>query len=67
MNSNKKAAPKGHAEAIIKEFNKEVLLNSSRKNNKKGKNCTDPCNRENYIQISCWTTEKLFENSWSNP
>ena len=31
MNSNKKAAPNGHAEAIIKEFNKEVLLNSNRK------------------------------------
>lgn len=37
MNSNKKAAPNGQAEAIIKEFNKEVLLNSSRKIIKKEK------------------------------
>jgi hypothetical protein len=37
MNSNKKAAPNGHAEAIIKEFNMEVLLDSNRRIVKKEK------------------------------
>lgn len=30
INSNKKAAPNGQAEAIMKEFNLEVLLNNNR-------------------------------------
>ncbi len=37
MNSNRKAAPNGQAEAIIKEFNLEVLLNSNRRIIKKEK------------------------------
>jgi hypothetical protein len=37
MNSNRKAAPNGQAEAIIKEFNLEVLLNSNRRTIKKEK------------------------------
>ena len=37
MNSNRKAAPNGQAEAIIKEFNLEVRLESNRKIIKKEK------------------------------
>jgi len=37
MNSNKKAAPNGQAEAIIKEFNAEVLLHSNKRITKKEK------------------------------
>ena len=66
MNSNRKAAPNGQAGAIIKEFNLEVLLNSNRRIIKKETTALTHVIGK-YIQISCWTTEKLFENSWSNP